>query len=773
MSPRSGDGVVLGCGVVAVAGVAVAVLAIGGVAPVVGVVGVVVAAVVVAVVARGRGVPVPFSALPFLLTALASWLLLVPLPPSLLGALAPEIAWRLDEARAILPADLAPARVLALEPAEAAFAGARALAAALLVVVVALAARGERGRARLGDALVAVTAVVVVTAVAHTLLALDGPWDRYFRSPAFIFAPLVNPNHNAKVIGALAVFCLAHAATRRHTPALVARIVGAVAVVVVVGTGSRGGVVAVVVAAGLVAAAAVGARAVAVVVAVVVAAGAAVVAGVVDVEKRALWAPALDRAVDFFPLGAGPGAFARVVVGGVDDDAVAGDVTFTHVENLLLDGLVSRGALALLLGVAFAIALARLARRPAARAPLAAIAVFVVGDLVDFSLELAAPLWLFAVLVGLASVDDDLARVGRRAFLVGVVATAALGAGLAARHLEHWHVVDDAIWATHSGPARTARLQAALAAHPGDPQRAYELAVDARLRKDLPAALRAANLAALLAPDQPGAHLEAARAFAALQKTRQALGEYRLAYAAAPHPRVIGEMAVRTDDVALRLWAVPPTSDALLAVGRVLRQEGRLDDAQAVIDDAARAVDASADAGRDAVDVALARDDVVGAVDRFAEFVGDVPVDEAEALLAARVWSRAAGVDDALLASRSWPPSPGLLNWRVDAALAAGRVSDARAALAEAEVLAREPKQRARHLQRAVRVARAAHDRRGARDALAELSLLSPGDAKVWFARAEAELDLGLVDDAAASVARLERLGARGPRLDALRARLR
>lgn len=697
----------------------------------------------------GHTLRVSFLALPFVVGAVATLLQVLPLPQALLDVLQGEAAGLRRFVAEGLPEALRERvePVTSLDPAETKAALLRLIGASALCVVVSDALRDQR-RARLAWRVVLVGgALLFASATVHAVVNAPGAWGSFSRHGGIFFAPIVNPNHLSKVFGAFAFLALGRAfSAHSRVEALVA---GAVFVACGAGVGltlSRGGIVAFVLTlllwAGLLwrarrleddapgvdsanrlALPALALSAVlVVVVGVVVVADDAVIKELSTVStelapdnarsKLKVQPPALSLLHEHGLVGVGNNAFgvaftSRSQRGHLIDD----EVYFSHPENLLVGTLVEHGVVAgvalVLLGLVIAVRLARAARTRRAIAALPSIAMLVVGDTVDFALETTAGLAVMATAVAFASAALPPRRRLSRAAAFAIVATAAVVVlATAPDAIRHGRFRLDRAIATAPLSQRTTTLHTAMAARPFDAVTAAQLAIDARERHQPKEALAWANRAINLWPTLTPAHLEAARALAAMGRLEQAMLSYREATGGRHRAsgKALQEAFSRTRDVALRERALPDTAVARAALCKRLEEERRLDEALICAHVLAARADATELHRLEPLRLAARRDDTdthLGDLRRQVEaLLARGTPDGLAAATVARALARLDGRDAALTATSTWTglrDPRALLEWRLAEQGLAGRLDDARATLALLRPLARSPAESDQH----------------------------------------------------------------------------
>jgi O-antigen ligase/tetratricopeptide (TPR) repeat protein len=758
----------------------------------------VVAAVMDVVARRGRGqpLPIPLLVLPLGVGAALTILSLVPLPRALRALLSSASVERLDLLQPLLSDEVAASLrpVLAFDPPDAALALVRLLFGLLVVVVVADRARHRDGRSLLWRG---VLAVAFVTAFA-TVFAYAIGEARY----ADVFGIPVNPNHRARVLGALGLLCLGRALTLRpRVEAAWFAVGGALCALLVPVTASRGGMVALV--AGAIALAVATRRrdpdtssqrtwrtgALVAVVSVAVSSAALVVGGE-DVFvgmaeetlahperlKTFLWEPSLRVAVAHPWVGVGNNGFGVAFPAVLAPAELDATLTYTHAENGVLQTLADHGLVGgfvvLFAVLVVVVAIARHLKTPAERAAAPALVFLVVGDVFDFVLELPVGIGIAAVALGFLS-----ARLtGHRAPLVSLrpaVAAAALvvlavvGAGAAVVGTAGWRVsIDDALRTTPVAD-RPAALQRALAQHPSDATYATLLAVEARRRRDPATALRWANRALVVWPAFREAHLEAARALAVSGRVPQAMLEYREAARVGLDRKLVREVALRTTDAALRRRALPQPESArdLASLCEVLATEKRTVEARSCFADVLVLPDASPAHVRRAVALAFEAGDLDVARALFARLVPEDGIpDGADAALGARLRAAIDGDERALQASEAWlavarEPLP-LLEWRLATLRAHDRLDEASATVERMLAAARSLKQRQSFEMILVDLLCKRGEQARALEQLDKTLARSPRDPAVLAQKALVELEL---DRVVAARATLERLRAVAP----------
>ncbi len=565
-----------------------------------------------------RPLQVSWAAEVFLLAAAGTALMLVPLPQAVREVLDPRgtelktfVAEGLQKFDTVLP-------VLAADPPETMLALLRLVAATAIFVVIADRGRRRRARLTLGRLLVGGGLLVLAVSVFHRLANLDAVYGLVpLHSDPPLRGPLVNANHLARVFGGCSLLAAAMLGSARGRQergfwAGAAVLLGAA----VLGTLSVGGVLAYL--ATLLAGAAVwwlGRRTVgadrqargAFPLALLLGLGAlgltlwvtqtvlvdeliALGQQKPEASKSALYGPSF-RVVAAHPwMGVGPGGFRTAF----PSLLAVGELTssrFTHVENLVLDTLASHG---FVLGAGlFALAavtgwhLLRRLPQPAHRALLLAPTYLCLGDLFDFALQIPAGLLLAAASLALAA-SVALERgapawrlLPSRALVVWVgIAAVVVVAGTLGFQQDRRRM--DKILKSAGDDRRTELLRRAMAHHPLDPWYAYLLSRDGRLSRNPSAAMRWANRAIVLDPNNGPAHIEAARVLWADGQRDQALFEYQQAWASTHRnwEHLIDEIAARTPDLAVRVAAVPENSrHARVATCRRVSQERRRADA--------------------------------------------------------------------------------------------------------------------------------------------------------------------------------------------------
>lgn len=733
---------------------------------------------------------------PLLLGLVATLLALLPLPTALRALIDPEGADRIARAAALLSTGAASALrpVLAYDPPEAALAALRLLAGTACFLMVAHVGADARARRLAYGALAVVALVLFAVALAHAVGDVPQVWGRFGGAAALFHAPLVNPNHLGKAFSFFALLCLGRGLSMpRGGPAAVFVAIGVLCAAGVWLTDSRGSVLAC--GAGLLLLVVLlrasdrvsRALAVLAVLGVMLAAlastlGAQALAdlapldpeGAAKAKLRILpfaWEVARAHAL----VGTGPGAFGVVLPSHLEIGALdASRFVYTHVENVVVQTFVDHG---LALGTIFVIAAAWIAREivvtGAARAApgaAAALAALLIGELVDFAIELPSGLLLAAVALGLLAARIPAGRSVTTAtprtasiVVVALVVVAALVAPVAAGD---WRRAVDREITSLRGAERAAVVERTFARHPSDAQYAYQLAVAARARRDPRAALAWVNRAISLWPAHRAAHVEAARALFALGYREQALLEYRTAWRcgrsdAALLAEVLERFAMYQD----RRRAFLDDADSLEQLCRALLTP----DAQTCFDELAALANANAAQRGAAVEHALARNDLDGALARLERT--SLPVPAATGAALAGALARRDGNKTALARTQAWDTaltaSDEFLLWRARAALAIGRDDIVDTALASLPASARPPAQQA-----AVRRVQAeVFEKRGqlheAHGIVAALATLVAGDVELWLWQGRLELALGRSAQAADTARRAARAWPDDPRVHA------
>jgi hypothetical protein len=543
---------------------------------------------------------------------------LLPLPPAILGALAPRTRELLEFV--LGPLGLYPAAFpLSLDPP----ATARELVKAVTFLCAFLAAaqlcRSERARRRLTVVLAVTTLAVVAIGFGHEVASAETlfGWHAFAVRPAFL-TTFGNPNHLAGflTVGGVALLSIVLSERDRKVATLWAFGVIATGVAVLL-TLSRGGFVAFVLAQLLCAALSQAARkgaardvplraaAIFVPVALLLSLGIASylawdsmareLATAESVEKvreskLALWPHFLPLLRAHLLMGVGRGAFEPAFQG---FQPGLGAQTVTHPENLVFQWTTELGlpAGALLL-VACALAVGTALRRNVSHLEQTACAAGVIAiafhDVVDFSLEFGAvavpSAVVFAIAVGGAKAR---LRLGAGAVLAALPVLA-VGTALAAHAAKHSLAADggdlSAKAGTLSADAFAGEVSRVAARHPSDyfPHLlgAQVYAAERPLR---PArVVELANRAMFLNPTQALPHRHAAAALFAIGQRAQAQIEYRLAFRGWEDVDLITEVARSFHTAADLQSAIPDSEVAIIMLMAVLRGQHRFAEALAV-----------------------------------------------------------------------------------------------------------------------------------------------------------------------------------------------
>ncbi len=742
-------------------------------------------------VRRRRAVRVSLLGLPLLIGAVLTTASLAPLPHALRSLLSPESSDRLDRvapllqpehAQAILPA-------LAFDPPEAALALLRLLIALVVVVVVAQQSRDRRDRIWVYRAILVCAFVVGAAVLFSTAVGIP----RFFE----VVGVPVNPNHRARVCGALALLCLGRALTLRpRVEATWFGVAGVVCALLVFATLSKGGIAALVV--GLVTLAAVvraPAGASGSVRMLTPLAGAIVVcAGLFAVGERGLdllthetldhperlktflWEPASRLAFAEPVVGVGNNGFGVAFPAVLQVGELDANLTYSHAENIVLQSLCDHGivggGLLLLVVIGLALMVARSLHRQGEWAAVPALVFLLVGDVFDFVLETPAGIGLAAIALGLlagrlAAHRPALVSLPPAAAVVAVVVVVAWGAVVGPRAVRGWRYAVDADVAAAAPSVRADLLEQALAAHPSDATYATQLAIEARRRRDPQAALRFANRAMVLWPAFHAAHLEAARALFALQHARQGMLEYREVWRVTGPRAIFEEVVARTADPALRRLALPQPERAVdvATLCDVLVREGRLELARACAADAAGLPDATDVHQRRTIELALTAGDIDDAKTRLQQLT--TPHDGEAAVLAARVSSALEGAPAALSTTATWiasarDPRP-LLEWRLAEQRSARLFDDAEVTLLLLRPLSRNTAQATGYDLALVDLRRQRGDTVGALSALRSALGARPTDLSLLLAKVRLEVSSGDVASASLTLRQMRGIAASGP----------
>lgn len=713
-----------------------------------------------------RPLGVPFVAAPLVAGAALTLLSIVPLPRALRVVLAPESVDRLERLVPLLSADAAALvrPVLSFDPPESALALLRLLTGVFIVVVITHGSRTREGRRVVFRALLA-TAFVTAFAV---LFAEAVGIPRAFGVVGVPF----NPNHRARVCGALALLCLTRAATlRARVEAAWFATAGTALALLVFATLSKGGIAALIIGVAVLGVIVAVKAPTAVRVAVPVVGVAGVVVGLFWIGqhnlenlsnelahperlKTFLWEPGLRLATVEPFVGVGNNAFGAVFPSVLARDELDATLTYSHAENIVVQTLADHGAVAGLFVVFAALAVVvvvlRTLSRPAEFVAVPALVFLVVGDLFDFATETPAGLGLAAICLGLlggrlAERRVVAVAVPARLVAVTVVAVVVVGFVFAPGAVRNWRrSTDEAIAAVAVGD-RTALLERALAAHPSDAPYATQLAIEGRRDSDPSMALRFSNRAINLWPALQAAHLEAARAFFAIGRPKQGLLEYREVWRSGGN--VLNEVARRTLDPELRRIALPDPLQAkhLAALCDVLVREKRIIEARVCYRDVTVLPDASPLHRRHAIDLALDENDLDDARALVAAL--PQPIDGEDAAFAARVEERAHGADAALATSAPWigamkDPVP-LLEWRLETQRLAHHFDDAEATILKLRPLMHTMAQSTRLDLVLVDVRRVRGDHVGALEALHRALMARPHDLMLLLTKVRLEVSNG------------------------------
>ena len=767
----------------------------------------------------GRSFRVSFLVLPFVVGAVTTALQVQSLPLDVLDLLQADTAGLRRFVTAGLPEGVRHSvlSVTSMDPPETKAALLRLLGAGALFVVVADAAQDKRRARLVWRTVLTAGAAVIVVAVGHAVFNVPGAWGQFSRLGGVLFAPIVNPNHLSKVLAAFSLLALGRSfSVRDRREALVAAVVGLACGVGVPLTMSRGGVLAY--GLGLIVWAALFLRARAeagddddgrtgvrtppprfalpalavsavlfVVLGTVVITDDALVTEMATLEedaahvegsKLAIVMPALSLVPQHAVAGVGNNAFAVAftgvsVAGTLYDD----ELTFSHVENIVVATLVEHGAIVggALLIIALFIARHLLTGLRTLRtiAAVPAVIVLVGGDLVDFALETGAGIALMATALALcASMVPTSSLRLKWPLAVGVVAVATV---LVAAHgpgaIRDWHYRSDRELAVTALKHRTDRLYAAMAARPFDGHTASLLATDARQRHQPTEALAWANRALNLWPTLTAANLEAARALAATGHLDQAMLHYRAAADGDGGKSIVAlrEALGRTTDVRLRERALPDRALARFTLCRTLEKEGRLDDAIACADVLAARVDATTLHRLESLRLALLRPtlDDTDLRRRVAEVLARGPPDGEVAVQLARALLHLEGRPAALAMSSTWLATMGdarpLLQWQLNEHSAAGNLDDARATLQRLRPMARTPADRDRF----DRLEADLHGRAGDHGqrllVIERLAARHPDDAELLALQGLAEVAAGKTGGALLTLKRIHDMNGKGP----------
>lgn len=486
---------------------------------------------------------------------------LVPLPAGALRLLSPP-AFELREF-ALVPLGLDRLRPLSMDPASTARALARFLGLGLLLAAAFELGRREVVRHRL-LAVLALTGVSIAVCGFGHLLADEAAFFGVHQFEGYVrfVTPFGNTNHLAAYLALTATIALALALDAERDAALGWGLAAAVCGVGVFLTFGRGGIAWFVVTWGMVGAAVLARRGggLRAVLPWVVIAGTVAFAGLLAFEqlvdradtvssveklgdtKVALWPMLAHGALQYWPLGLGPGAFE---LGFARFQTELLSVTFTHPENVLLQWLAEAG-------VPLTVALAGLVlwltvrlwravrERSLERYVFLALLGVVLHDVFDFALELNSLAPAAAVVLGLlASVErrgtaaprhEAGARPFGLAVGAGLVGAVALASGLPT-HLDAERALAAASRAGQTPEQLRASALTAIDRHPADWVLYANVASELARRGDPREALAWINRVLFLRPADPHPHVAAAGALQRLGRPLQALAEFKAAWA--------------------------------------------------------------------------------------------------------------------------------------------------------------------------------------------------------------------------------------------------
>jgi O-antigen ligase len=404
-----------------------------------------------------------------------------------------------------------------------------------------------------------------------------------------------------------------------------------------------------------------------------------------DLKVRLL-VPALALVRDFPLLGTGPGAFVTVFRAYQSESS---SLTFTHVENEWLQAVIDLGLPAgLLLVGTFAWLWTSVARRrdlgTVETGLLAGTAAVASNNVFDFSLDVLGVALPFAIAMGLLARSQRQITVRPWLFRAGVGALVLIGAASAAVAAVHDLDRDrDLVESARSASGASGAARNALLWHPADwiphASAGIRTAKDVGCRSAMPWLLRAMALD----PLSPEPHFAAARCLVG-RNDGAAKREYRLAEIyGLPALAEAVKAYPALDDL---LEIAPMTPDGLLALGRVLVNVSRPDDASIVFERALLEFGES----RALLPLALAKasaHDNPAALDLARRHAQAFPGDPDGWLVGARALAALGREDDARVEiERGLAASPGsyrLLAYLSDRAMASKRWSEAKRAAEE------------------------------------------------------------------------------------------
>ncbi len=651
-----------------------------------------------------RPVKLHWYGLPLFLGLFFALSMLIPLPEMVLHSLSPQIADALAHIRHVLApyAHVTVLPVLSVDPPETAMRVVQLIVAVCIFVVLSSRARHRSTQIQIFMWILGGGFLLFFVSVMHRILDMHAIWGEYGTNETLLFAPMINPNHLARCF---ALFSLLNLAGALHTSekllkffhGLCAVLLGAAVFL----TLSRGGILVFVAALFAVwlfnwskapkqsiALAALGCLAITI---AIFAAGQSIFSELLTLQndlhghnKFELYPPAISVIKDYWAWGTSPGALRNVFFSHVDPfpgmpPILTAGYEIPYVENIILQTLTDHGVIkgaALLLSAVWVAWLIcrRSFRSPIQRVLAIAIGFICVADLLDFSLETGAILWLSALILALLAATSFSAG---KAIKIRPSPAFPLVLAFAVLFCSYLSI-------NYNRPLyeRTRHPEIALAKHPFDSYYALLLAQLSRFRNQPEKALEWATFATSLRPSYALAQIEVARAQWHFKRYDKALLAYQIAFTSDPNEgdHIMQEVAQLTPRQSLRLLVLPSIAAEYYARAcEQLVREHRLKQALSCLTHVTRFADATTDNFERAAEIAIQ----VGDGRRALTFIKDK--DGNAAALTARANALIYGEKNVLILSVGWLQHLNdpcyLLEWQFKTGLAVHEMSIAKQSL--------------------------------------------------------------------------------------------
>ena len=424
-------------------------------------------------------------------------------------------------------------------------------------------------------------------------------------------------------------------------------------------------------------------------------------------SKLGLYIPSLRLLQEFWIVGVGPGGFATTYPFVLREEQWAG-LTFTHVENILLQTVIDHGlivgAMFIAIGIVALVTMLHRIRVQRYQLLLPALLFLVSADLLDFFLETTAGLFLAMTVLGILS--SHLLHLGRTRRKIPT--PLAVGSALALAGIIPWSAYvayEEGVKKTDNDlvqtPVEQRRVgqERALARYPLDGYAAYRLSHSYRTNNDVKRALQWANRSMTLWPNLNLAHIEAARSLGTMGLIEQALIEYRIAWRTTRTGKsaLLKEVSKLTSSVEKRRSIFPEDEvKGQHMLCHLLLREQRYDDAQNCFSYINERVPTRSSLSS-SLQLAINRKDSQTGQKAFEQLSKDFGIQGTDAVLRAELVALQQGYPYALDQSKQWftdlgSPRP-LRKWQYQQFKSLGRLPEAFASLQELKNLSSKKSQ--------------------------------------------------------------------------------